>query len=171
MTTVPTEAGSPKRRLGDLVFANTTRAAGVAILLALAGVAVFLTAQGLPALGAHAADLKGHSNFLTYVAPSAEGAAKALDASPLDDTRTEGDLAVKVDRTTTESGAYPLMLTSYLIACPTYSGDKADLVKAFLKYVVSTTGQQEAADNAGSAPLPEKLQQQAESIIDTISAK
>lgn len=69
MTTVPTEAGSPKRRLGDLVFANTTRAAGVAILVALAGVAIFLTAQGLPALGAHAEDLKGHANFLSYVAP------------------------------------------------------------------------------------------------------
>jgi phosphate transport system substrate-binding protein len=106
-----------------------------------------------------------------YVAPSADGAAKALEVSPLDDTRTEGDLAVKVDRTTTEAGAYPLMLTSYLIACPTYAGDKADLVKAFLKYIVSTDGQKEAADNAGSAPLPSTLQQKAEQIIDTISAK
>ena len=69
MTTVTAETGSPKRRLGDLVFANTTRAAGIAILLALAGVAIFLTAQGLPALGATSEDLKGHSNLLTYVAP------------------------------------------------------------------------------------------------------
>jgi phosphate transport system substrate-binding protein len=106
-----------------------------------------------------------------YVKPSAEGAAKALEVSPLDDTRTEGDLAVKVDRTTTEAGAYPLMLTSYLIACPTYDAGKADLVKAFLKYVVSTEGQQKAADNAGSAPLPSSLQQKAEEIIDSISAK
>lgn len=106
-----------------------------------------------------------------FVAPSAEGAAKALEVSPVDDTRTEGDLAIKVDRTTTEAGAYPLMLTSYLIACPTYDKDKADLVKGFLKYVVSTNGQQEAADNAGSAPLPSTLQQKAEQIIDTISAK
>jgi phosphate transport system substrate-binding protein len=106
-----------------------------------------------------------------YVAPSAEGAAKALAASPLDDTRTEGDLAVEVDRTTTEAGAYPLMLTSYLIACPTYEGGKVDVVKAFLKYVVSTDGQKEAADNAGSAPLPRTLQQKAEEIIDSISAK
>ena len=29
-------------------------------------------------------------------------------------------MAVKIDRTTTDEGAYPLMLTSYLIACPTY---------------------------------------------------
>jgi phosphate transport system permease protein len=69
VTTVTAETGSPKRRLGDLVFANITRAAGIAILLALAGVAIFLTAQGLPALGATSEDLKGHSNLLTYVAP------------------------------------------------------------------------------------------------------
>ena len=69
MTTVTTETGSPKRRLGDLVFANTTRAAGVTILVALAGVAIFLTAEGLPALGAKSDDLKGHANLLTYVAP------------------------------------------------------------------------------------------------------
>jgi phosphate transport system substrate-binding protein len=106
-----------------------------------------------------------------FVAPSAEGAAKALEVSPVDDTRTEGDLAIKVDRTTTEAGAYPLMLTSYLIACPTYDKAKADLVKDFLKYVVSTDGQQQAADNAGSAPLPSSLQQKAEQIIDSISAK
>jgi phosphate transport system substrate-binding protein len=105
-----------------------------------------------------------------FVAPSAEGAAKALAVSPEDDTRTQGDLAIKVDRTTTEAGAYPLMLTSYLIACPTYEGDKADLVKGFLKYVISTGGQQKAADNAGSAPLPDELQKKAEAIIDSISA-
>ena len=47
------------------------------------------------------------------------------------------------------------MLTSYLIACPTYDDKaKADLVKGFLTYVVSEQGQQEAADNAGSAPDP-----------------
>lgn len=106
-----------------------------------------------------------------YVAPSAEGAAKALEVSPVDDTRTDGDLAVKVDRTTTESGAYPLMLTSYLVACPIYVGGKAALVKAFLKYVISVEGQTAAADNAGSAPLPDTLRQKAEAIIESISAK
>jgi phosphate transport system permease protein len=69
VTTVTTETGSPKRRLGDLVFANLTRGAGLTILVALAGVAIFLTAEGLPALGAKSADLKGHANLLAYVAP------------------------------------------------------------------------------------------------------
>jgi phosphate transport system permease protein len=55
--------------LGDLVFANLTRGAGLTILVALAGVAIFLTAEGLPALGAKSEDLKGHANLLAYVAP------------------------------------------------------------------------------------------------------
>jgi phosphate transport system permease protein len=55
--------------LGDLVFATTTRAAGVAILVGLAGVAIFLTVEGIPAVGAKAPDLKGHANLLSYVAP------------------------------------------------------------------------------------------------------
>ena len=56
MTTATTATGSPRRRLGDLVFANLTRSAALVILVALAGVAIFLTAQGLPALGAKAPD-------------------------------------------------------------------------------------------------------------------
>ncbi|HEX2896109.1 MAG TPA: phosphate ABC transporter substrate-binding protein PstS [Marmoricola sp.] len=106
-----------------------------------------------------------------YVAPSADAAGKALSASPLDTTRTEGDLVVKVDRTTTAAGAYPVMLTSYLIACPTYDASKADLVKKFLNYVISSDGQQAGANNAGSAPLPADLQQKASAIIDSIKAK
>jgi phosphate transport system permease protein len=69
VTTATTQTRSPERRLGDLVFANLTRAAGVTILVALAGVAVFLTIEGIPGLGASSKDLKGHGNFLAYVAP------------------------------------------------------------------------------------------------------
>ena len=107
----------------------------------------------------------------TFTAPSADGAAKALAASPIDTTRTAGDLAINVDRTTTAAGAYPLMLTSYAIACPTYSGSKADLVKKYLSYVVSTQGQQDAASNAGSAPLPSALQSKAAAIVAGIKKK
>ena len=72
MTDLSTKTGSSRRRLGDLVFASTTRAAGFVILIALAGVAVFLTIQGLPALGATKSDLSAlgsASNFLDYVWP------------------------------------------------------------------------------------------------------
>jgi phosphate transport system permease protein len=66
---IEAKAGSPKKRLGDLVFANLTRSAGVVILLALAGVAIFLTVQGAPAFTAGAADLNGAANFASYVWP------------------------------------------------------------------------------------------------------
>jgi phosphate transport system permease protein len=83
VTTALTETGSPKRRLGDLVFANTTRVAGLLILVALAGVAIFLTAQGLPGLTAGAEDLRGHANFLGYVAPLVFGTLLAAAISLL----------------------------------------------------------------------------------------
>ena len=59
----------PKQRKGDLVFSGTTRVAGLLILAALAGVAVFLTAEGLPALHAPSSELHGASNIATYVWP------------------------------------------------------------------------------------------------------
>ena len=106
-----------------------------------------------------------------FVEPSSEGAAIALESSPLDDSRPEGDMAVKIDRTTTTAGAYPLFLTSYLIACPSYDAASADIVKGFLNYVVSDEGQQAAADNAGSAPIPASLAEKAQTIVDSISSK
>jgi phosphate transport system substrate-binding protein len=107
-----------------------------------------------------------------FVAPSAEAAAKTLEVSKPATGRPAGDIAIDVDRTTTESGAYPIILVSYLIACPTYaSADDANLVKAFLSYVVSADGQAKAAATAGSAPLPSSIQQQAASQVATIAAK
>ena len=107
-----------------------------------------------------------------YNMPSAEGAAKVLANSPKVSGRGANDMAIEVDRTTTESGSYPLSLTSYLIACPTYdSASDADLVKGYLSYIVSEDGQQTAADQAGSAPLDSSLQQEAAKIVDQISAK
>ncbi|MDQ6641170.1 MAG: phosphate ABC transporter permease subunit PstC, partial [Actinomycetota bacterium] len=69
MSTTETKTRSPRRRLGDLVFSGTSRAAGLVILLALAGVAVFLTINGIPALGAGSADLSGRANFWAYAGP------------------------------------------------------------------------------------------------------
>ena len=107
----------------------------------------------------------------SYVPPTAEGAAKAFEASPQDSSRTPGDLVFKVDRTTTAAGAYPLMLTSYLIACPSYPKGQGDIVKSFLSYVVSSEGQSVAASQAGSAPLPSSVQAKAAKIIAGISTK
>jgi phosphate transport system permease protein len=61
--------GRVKQRPGDRVFAGLTRGAGYVILVALAGVAVFLTVEGFPALGAGAEDLPGANSFVAYVWP------------------------------------------------------------------------------------------------------
>lgn len=72
MTDVAVTVKSPRqahRRLGDLIFGSTARGSGLLILAALAGVAIFLTVQGIPALSASANDLGGHSTFIGYVWP------------------------------------------------------------------------------------------------------
>lgn len=105
-----------------------------------------------------------------YVAPSAEAAAKVVAISPRAEGRSENDMAIEVDRTTTESGAYPLILLSYLVACPSYDdAEQAALVKGYMSYVVSEEGQQASADQAGSAPLDSELASEAASIIEKIS--
>jgi phosphate transport system permease protein len=62
-------AGKAPRSRGDRVFAGTARAAGIAILVALAGVFVFLTVEGLPGLSQTAATYTPNTSFLSYVAP------------------------------------------------------------------------------------------------------
>jgi len=69
VSSVEAKATSPKRRLGDVVFANLTRSAAVLILLSLAGVAIFLTIEGVPAFSAGPDDLSGSANFVAYVWP------------------------------------------------------------------------------------------------------
>jgi phosphate transport system substrate-binding protein len=106
-----------------------------------------------------------------YVEPSAEGAAKIFDESK--ETSDPGKYVFTYDlnRTPSDSSVYPIVLTSYVMACTQYKnqGD-ADNVKAYLKYVASPEGQKTAAENAGSAPLPDKVEQQVEAAFDSISA-
>ncbi len=59
----------PRQRRGDLVFSATAKTAAMTILVALAGVAVFLTLEGLPALQAPPGKLGGATNIVTYVWP------------------------------------------------------------------------------------------------------
>lgn len=107
-----------------------------------------------------------------YVAPGPEAAAKVVDTSPAAEGRADVDLATDIDRTTTEPGAYPIVLLSYLIACQTYDdAAEADLVKAYLTYIVSEEGQQAAAENAGSAPLSAATADKATAIVEKIAAK
>jgi phosphate transport system substrate-binding protein len=102
--------------------------------------------------------------------PSAEGAAAVLAASPAAEGRDANDMAISIDRTITDEGAYPLLLASYAIACPTYDdANTAALVKGYLSYMVSDEGQQAAATQAGSAPLDGDLASKAQDIVSKIS--
>jgi phosphate transport system substrate-binding protein len=106
-----------------------------------------------------------------YVEPSAEAAAKILEESPEDKelSKTPYMFPFELDRKTEASGTYPIVLTSYLMACTKYgSADEAALVKGYLEYVISPEGQEAAAENAGSAPLSEALREKIEPAVEAI---
>lgn len=75
-------------RRGDAVFKSLATAAAVMILVALAGVAIFLTLEGMPALQAEPGVLGGKDNIVLYVWPLIYGTLLAaaiaiLIAAPL----------------------------------------------------------------------------------------
>ncbi len=108
----------------------------------------------------------------SYNPPTPEGAAKVVAVSPPVEGRSDVDMAVDVDRTTTEAGAYPLLVSSYLLACQHYDdANTAALVKGFLSFIVSSEGQQAAAAEAGSAPLESGVAEKAAGIVGSIAAK
>lgn len=101
-----------------------------------------------------------------YEGPTAEAAAKAVEASPIEEGRAEHDLAIKLDR---KASGYPIVLVSYAIACQTYKDAAAgSLVKAYLAYIASEEGQKVSAEGAGSAPLSASLREKVLASIDSI---
>ncbi len=108
-----------------------------------------------------------------YVEPTAEAAAKILDESPEDKAVAKSPymFPFKLDRKTEAEGTYPIVLTSYLLACTQYgSEDEAAIVKGYLEYVISAEGQEVAAENAGSAPLSASLTEKIEPAVEAIEA-
>jgi phosphate transport system substrate-binding protein len=108
-----------------------------------------------------------------FAEPTPEAAAKVLEESPLDKELSPGKytIAYKLNRKTESEGTYPIVLTSYLIACTKYdSADEASAVKAYLEFVVSPEGQELAAEQAGSAPLSSALTAKATPAIEAIEA-
>jgi len=104
-----------------------------------------------------------------YVAPSPEAAVKIFDSSKRVPNEGQYVFAYDLNRTAAAKGLYPISLVSYEMACTTYdSADQAKLVKAFYTYIISEDGQQAAADNAGSAPIPDSLRQQITPAVEAI---
>ena len=62
-------ASRAPRRLGDRVFSGLSTGAGVLILVTLAGVAIFLVIESLPAFRADGSEIEGGEGFLPYLAP------------------------------------------------------------------------------------------------------
>jgi phosphate transport system substrate-binding protein len=104
-----------------------------------------------------------------FVPYSSEAAAALVDASPLVEGRSAGDLVFDVDPAAAPAGSYPIALVSYLIACEKYDdANTAAIVKAYFDYVTSADGQQVAADAAGSAPLSDSLREKITAAIALI---
>jgi phosphate transport system substrate-binding protein len=106
-----------------------------------------------------------------FVPFSSEAAAAIVDASgPAEgaDPAT-GNLAIELERDTTESGVYPIVLVSYHLACQNYDdAATAANVVGFFEYIISEEGQQAAADAAGSAPISDDSRAAAQAAIDLI---
>lgn len=113
------------------------------------------------------ASLKVGDEFVAY---SPEAAAKTVEASSVQEGRQDGDLAIDLDRTSTESGTYPLVLVSYLLVCQDYpQNETADFIKSYASYIVSESGQEAAAAGAGSAPLSASTRELIGKSIDSIN--
>jgi phosphate transport system permease protein len=86
-TPAPTHA-KPVTQLGDRIFTGAARGAGIFILVVLAGVAIFLIAQAIPAIVAPASALPGGVGLVAYIVPLVFGTLLAavialLIATPL----------------------------------------------------------------------------------------
>ena len=64
---------TPQRRVGDKIFAGTATSAAVLILVVLAGIAVFLIVEAMPAITADPKDISGGDGLVSYIAPLAFG--------------------------------------------------------------------------------------------------
>jgi len=116
--------------------------------------------------GLSIAQLKVGDNFEKL---SADGAAAVVAASPIASGRETNDLAIQINRKDTTKGAWPLVLVSYVIACQEYKDSaKADLVKGYVDYIVSSDAQKAAAEQAGSAPLSSDLASKVSKAVATI---
>jgi len=112
------------------------------------------------------ANIKVGDKFVKYT-PEAAAAVVANGAAV--DGRDASDMAIKIDRTTTNPEEYPIVLVSYLIGCNEYAeAGVADLVKPYFEYILSEQGQADAAAAAGSAPLDAATAKKASAIVSKI---
>jgi phosphate transport system substrate-binding protein len=106
----------------------------------------------------------------TYIDPSASGAAHDVEISK-ENKDIGGDkyvFAYDLERTSTDTANYPIVLVSYLSACT--QGDNAEAVGAYFDYIISPDGQNTAASSAGSAPITDTVRNQIQPAVSAIGA-
>jgi phosphate transport system substrate-binding protein len=100
-----------------------------------------------------------------YTELTGESAGKTIAGAKI--VGTGNDLKMDIDYATTESGAYPIVLVAYEIACSKGSA-KAAAIKGFLTYT-SSTGGQSALSELGYAPLPDSVRTKVAASVAAIS--
>ncbi|SDO27777.1 phosphate transport system substrate-binding protein [Cryobacterium flavum] len=104
-----------------------------------------------------------------FVAYTPEAAAEVVAGSPLVPDRAADDLALDLNRKTTNPAEYPLVLVSYAIVCNEYADPaKGELVKAYIEYIASAAGQTVAEGAAGVAPLTSELETKVAAVLATV---
>jgi phosphate transport system substrate-binding protein len=106
----------------------------------------------------------------TAIAFSADAVAKTFEvAATTKSNGVAGDLSQVFDYSKLTAETYPIPLLSYAITCTTFKdATQAKLVKSYLGFVASTLGQQVAAKNAGSAPVPDEILTKVQATLATI---
>ncbi|MDN5557924.1 MAG: phosphate ABC transporter substrate-binding protein PstS [Ruaniaceae bacterium] len=107
-----------------------------------------------------------------FVPFSSEAAAKIVDISSPTDDATELRQTISLARDTEESGVYPVVLVSYLIACSAYENEQdAANVQAYLNFIASEEGQNLAAqpEVGGIAPISSALRERVVAALDQIA--
>lgn len=95
-----------------------------------------------------------------FVAPTPDSASKALEAAEIAPDLTYNPIWVK------GAGVYPITSPTWMLVDAATAGAKADTIKAYLNYML-TTGQAQAK-TLFYAPLPDSLAQKAIAQIDQI---
>lgn len=102
-----------------------------------------------------------------YPKLSPESASKAVAGAKV--VGTGNDVALKIDYTTEEPGAYPIVLVTYEIACTKgLPAEQAEFVKAFLTYTSSAAGQKILTEH-GYAPVPQSVLTKVQASVKALS--
>ncbi|WP_022882559.1 phosphate ABC transporter substrate-binding protein PstS [Gryllotalpicola ginsengisoli] len=103
---------------------------------------------------------------------TSDAVAKAMsDGATTASNGSSGDLSLKFDydKINADSSAYPIPLVSYAIMCNQFkNADQAKLVKAYIGFAASATGQAVAEKNAKAVPLPQSILDQVQTSLDAV---